>query len=171
MTTAHRFVAPRGLDDLFLYRLSRLVQVAGAPVIRLCEGRHGITRREWRLIAALAEQGAQLSSELAARVHLDRARTSKAISILVDKKLATRTPRPHDRRQIEVALTPAGRAIYDALFPEVVRLNQVLLADIERADLERLDAFIDMLQGRAEAWLAEAELPKADRARRARARD
>ena len=46
----------RPLDDLLLYRLSRLLSVAGSMVIKLCEGRFGITRREWRLIA-LSEPG------------------------------------------------------------------------------------------------------------------
>ena len=48
-----RLSAPQGLDDLLLYRLSRLLGVAGAPVIRLCEGQFGITRREWRVLALL----------------------------------------------------------------------------------------------------------------------
>ncbi len=168
MTSSHRLTDPRGLDDLFLYRLTRLMAVAGAPVIRLCEGRHGITRREWRLLAALADRGPQLSSELAEQVHLDRGRTSKAISVLVGKGLATREPRPHDRRLVEIALTPAGRAIHDALFPEVVRINQQLLADLGLEDLKRLDGLIEHLLSRAQATLAASELPKADRKRRGR---
>ncbi|MEG2632758.1 MAG: MarR family transcriptional regulator, partial [Comamonas sp.] len=53
---------PTSLDELLLFRIGRLLAIAGAPVIRLCEGQYGITRREWRLIAVLAQQGPLLSS-------------------------------------------------------------------------------------------------------------
>lgn len=165
----HPLIAPQGLDDLFLYRLTRLMAVAGAPVIRLCEGRHGITRREWRLIVALAMEGPRLSSELADRVHLDRGRTSKTVSLLAAKGLVTRQVRPHDRRQVEVALTPAGDAIYRSLFPEVADLNRSLLSVLEGEDLARLDELLHRLQAQAEARLSQADLPKADRRRRGRA--
>jgi len=50
-----------------LYRMSRLLAVGGSMVIRLCEGRFGITRREWRLVATLAGRGELSSSQLADR--------------------------------------------------------------------------------------------------------
>ena len=83
----------RPLDDLLLYRLSRLVGVAGGMVIRLCEGRFGITRREWRLIAVLASRGELGSSQLAEHAQLDRARTSKTTGSLVEKRLVSRVAR------------------------------------------------------------------------------
>ncbi len=48
-----RLAQPAAPDDLLLYRLSRLLGVGGIPVIRLCEGRFGTTRREWRVLALL----------------------------------------------------------------------------------------------------------------------
>ena len=52
-----RLASPGSLDDLLLYRINRLLSVAGSMVIRLCEGRFGITRREWRVLALLAQEG------------------------------------------------------------------------------------------------------------------
>ena len=43
--------APSADRDLLLYRLSAVLAGAGGIVIRQCEGRFGITRREWRLLA------------------------------------------------------------------------------------------------------------------------
>lgn len=163
----HHLSSPTALNELFLYRLTRLVGVAGSPVVRLCEGKYGITRREWRLIVALAGRGPLLSSELAKEVQLTRGLTSKAISELVEKGLITRTARPNDRRLADVGLTPAGRAIYDALFPEVVALNQSLLKGFNVDELDRLDDFLARLQLSAQQWIATAALPKADRRHRA----
>lgn len=160
-----RLGAPQGLDDLLLYRISRFLGVAGAPVIRLCEGQFGITRREWRVIALLADDDGLLSSQLAERAQLDRARTSKAITSLVSKKLLRREARPGDRRQAALALTEAGRALYASLFPLVLQINRDLLACLPEADVERLDAALDVLQRRADALSAQSTLPKADRRR------
>ena len=83
----HPWRQPSELDDLFLYHLARLMSSAGTMVVRLCEGRYGITRREWRVLALLAQDEGLLSSQLAQRAQLDRARTSRAITSLVGKKL------------------------------------------------------------------------------------
>jgi DNA-binding MarR family transcriptional regulator len=156
---------PTTLDDLLLYRLSRLVAVGGSMVIRLCEGRFGITRREWRVITWLAQEGDLLSSELADRIQLDRARTSRAVTSLVAKKLLRREAGAADRRQARLALTASGRALYDELFPLVVEINRGLLAPLAVADVQRLDASLAAMQAQAFRLVEAAELPKADRRR------
>ena len=155
----------RPLDDLLLYRLSRLLSVAGGMVIRLCEGRFGITRREWRLIATLASRGELGSSQLAEHAQLDRARTSKAVSSLVGKQLVSRTQAGSDRRHVALRLTPAGLAVYEALFPLVSQINEDLLAVLGADREQAFDAMMAELQARAEQMVAQAALPKADRRR------
>ena len=156
----------RPLDDLLLYRLSRLLAVAGSMVIRLCEGRFGITRREWRLIAVLASRGELGSSQLAGHAQLDRARTSKAVGSLVAKQLVSRVARAGDRRQVQLGLTDAGQALYDELFPLVTRINADLMGALDADDAARFDAALNLLQAKAERMVEAAVLPKADRGRR-----
>ena len=156
----------RPLDDLLLYRLSRLLAVAGSMVIRLCEGRFGITRREWRLIATLASRGELSSSQLAEHAQLDRARTSKAVSSLAGKQLVLRTHPAGDRRQVLLRLSERGQALYDELFPLVTRINAELMEALDAAEASRLDEALRRLQARAEQLASEAVLPKADRGRR-----
>ncbi|VTU30034.1 homoprotocatechuate degradation operon regulator, HpaR [Variovorax sp. PBS-H4] len=158
--------ARQPLDGLLLYRLSRLLSVAGSMVIRLCEGRFGITRREWRLIATLASRGELSSSELAEHAQLDRARTSKAVGSLVEKRLLSRTHPAGDRRQVLLQLTGRGQAVYDELYPLVTRINADLMATLDAGHAACLDEALRELQGRAEQLAAQAVLPKADRGRR-----
>ncbi len=160
-----RLAVPASLDDVLLYRMSRLLGTAGSMVIRLCEGSHGITRREWRLIASLALEGEMLSSELAERAQLDRARTSKAITSLVRKKLVQRQVKPGDRRKADVRLTDAGHALHEALYPLVLAINSELLSTLGAGEISALDSALDALQCRAEELVAAADLPKADRRR------
>ena len=163
---------PHDLDDLLLYKLSRLLSVGGSMVIRLCEGRFGITRREWRVIARLAQEQDLLSSELAARIQLDRARTSRAVTSLVGKKLVRRQPGTAARRQARLALTEKGRALHRELFPLVSEINRGLLAPLSAREAVRLDAMLARMQLRAQDMVAGSahDLPKADRRRGARAR-
>jgi DNA-binding MarR family transcriptional regulator len=167
---APRLRQPAGLDDLLLYKLSRLLAVGGSMVIRLCEGRFGITRREWRVIARLAQDPDLLSSELADRIQLDRARTSRAVTSLVAKKLVRRQAGVSDRRQARLALTDKGRALHHELFPLVCGINAGLLSPLRADEVQHLDAMLGALQQQADRLVAEAELPKADRRRGARSR-
>ena len=153
------------MGELFLYRLSRLQAVAVAPVGRLCQARYGVSRRVWRLIVVLARHGPVLSSELADFAQLDRARTSRIVTALVDLNLIAREVIPSDRRQARVSLTAKGRALYDEFLPVVVELNRQLLLALEPEEIAQLDGLMDRLAERAKANLAALDLPKQRRSR------
>lgn len=167
---AHRLAAPAALDDLLLYRLNRLLSTAGGMVIRLCEGRFGITRREWRVVALLAQHPGLISSELAARAQLDRARTSRAVTSLVAKQLVVREAGRADRRQARLSLSAEGRRVHDELFPLVAAINRDLLAVLDRPAQDSLDTALERMQQQADALVGAAVLPKADRRRGGRVR-
>ena len=171
MSLAHA----RTVDDLLNYRLSCLLASSGAMVTRLCEGRYGITRREWRLIALLAAHGAMSPSELAERAHLERARISRHITELVEKKLIRRVALADDRRRAEVDLTAEGQALYQELFPQSVGFNNEVLAALSPEELRVFEAALAKLTERADTILAAKPVTeKADRrhggARKLRAR-
>jgi len=158
------------LDDLLLYRLSRLVSTAGHMVIRLCEGGWGITRREWRVIALLGQEDGLMSSTLAERIQLDRARTSRAVTSLVEKQLVRRTAGQADRRQARLSLTLQGRTVYDGLMPRVRAINRELLSVLSPAEVGQLDEALERLQSQAARMAVAMPLPKADRRRGGRMR-
>jgi DNA-binding MarR family transcriptional regulator len=162
---------PASLGDLLLYRLGRLYATAGTMTLRVCEGEFGITRRQWRLLALLAEAGPLQPSVLAERAELDRARTSRALSSLVGQGLVEREALARDRRLALVQLSARGRALHQRMFPRIAAINRSLLAPLEATQVRRLDALLDALQGRAATLLAEATWPKANRRRGRRAGD
>lgn len=157
--------APR---ELLLFRLNRLAASSGQPLIRYCEGWHGISRREWRLILILSLQGPCSSSALAERARLAPGPTSKAVSQLVAKGIARRDPVPSDRRQVVIALNARGREIFDALHPVVQELNERLLSALTPQERQALDGLIGKLEQRVATWMTDVDLPKADRRHRHR---
>lgn len=139
------FAEPATVHDLLNYRLNCLLAGSGAMVTRLCEGRYGITRREWRLICILAVQGAMSPSELAEQAHLERARVSRHITDLVAKKLVARLGVPDDKRRALVELNERGRKLYEELFPQSVKFNNMVLQALTPAELAAFDVALTRL--------------------------
>lgn len=140
---------PGSLDDLLNYRLLKLYALSGAPVIRLLEGRYGIARREWRLIALLASRGPLSPSALADEAQLDRPRTSRAIGTLGAKGLLARVPQPGDHRRALVGLTARGQALVDEVFPQVAAINTAVVSALDAAAVQALDRALDTLTAQA----------------------
>jgi len=158
------FAAPATVEDLLNYRLSRLLASSGALVTRICEGRYGITRREWRLICILADHGAMSPSQLAERAHLERPRVSRHVSDLVTKRLFARVGDPDDRRRAWVDITARGRALHAEFFPQSVQLNNQVLATLTPAELAAFDQALAKLTCAADELVKSRPLPeKADR--------
>ncbi len=155
---------PQGLRDLLLYRISQVLAVAGAPITRLCEGRFGITRREWRLIALLAEADGLSSSELADLAQLDRARTSRSLTVLENKRLIERHPIPADGRRVRLELTDTGRQLFSLLWPLAAEHHRHLLSSISETQAEALDQALIQIHAHARSLLASyPDLPHANR--------
>ena len=163
---AASLLTPDGLGDLLLFRLGRLYATAGTMTLRVCEGEFGITRREWRLLALLAQAGPLQPSVLAERVALDRARTSRALSSLVAKGLVEREAVASDRRLALVRLSAAGQALHERMFPRIAGINRAMLDGLTPVQVHQLSALLDGLQARAVTLLAEAAWPKVNRGRR-----
>ena len=106
-------------------------------------------------------------SVLAERAHLDRARTSRAISTLVEKQLVTRTTAPSDRRGARLALTVQGQRLYQDLMPEVQEINRRILSVLSPEDMVQLDSYLARLHASAQTLKSEIapELPKTYRLR------
>lgn len=141
---------PEVLSDLLNYRLYRLYVACAAPGTRTLEGKWGVTRREWRLLASLATFGELAPSDLADRLHLDRPRTSRAISSLAAKGLAKRTTSGADARRALVGLTPSGQHIFDQAFPEIAAMNTRVLDVLDDKLLAALCTALDLLTRQAE---------------------
>ena len=161
-----RLSQPTGLQDMLLYRLNRLRAVGGGMVLRYCEGRFGVTRREWVMMALLSSGEVLQSSELALRAELNRSATSKAVTTMVKKGLVERRVLPGNRRITQLQLSEAGRRLYDEILPLVEEVNRELMAQLAPDEIESLDSMIERMQQQAdEMALRLSQMPRANRRR------
>lgn len=157
---------PEAVNELLNYRLNTLMAASGALTTRRCEGRFGITRREWRIVALLAVDGPLTPTELSERASLEPDRVSRLFTSLREKRLVTRTPDALDRRRVRVELTGRGRDLYDRMFPVSVGIHQAVLGVLTAQEMQVLDDLLSRLTERArDLNIQDERVYKADRRR------
>lgn len=159
------FEQPRSIFDLLNFRLSELMGISGSLVTRICENEYGITREEWQFVAMLAELDAASPSDLAALTTVDRSQASKTLRGLMVKGLVERQAVAGDGRKARVLLTPTGTALFQQLFPRVVKVHHEVLQDLGSAERQMLAQSLTAMQERALA-VAQAHKPRAAVGRR-----
>jgi DNA-binding MarR family transcriptional regulator len=167
MSSPSRLRQLETLVDMPLYRFSRLLAEAGSLVTRLCEGRFGITRREWRLLSYLAAHPNLPPSELAKIAGLDKAQSSRGVASLIDKHFVVRVCDPADRRRASLALTERGGRIHEELLPLIRHINRGLLAGLSDAEVDTLDVLLNRLHANSAQLVTslDTEFPRALRHR------
>lgn len=146
-----RLSDPQQHDDLLNYQLKRLFNIGGAPAVRLCEGRYGISRSQWRLIAALTEDGPMSPSRLCERTYWEQARVSKLLTEIMGKGLVERIEDDGDRRRATVRVSAAGRKLYAELFPQLAAINRRIMAALDESEALVLEECLRKLTERAQA--------------------
>lgn len=148
-----RLKEPQEHDDLLNYRLKRLLNLGAAPAIRLCEGRYGVARMEWRLVAALVESGSMSLSALVRRTEIDQARVSRAVDRLAEKGLLRRVREGADRRRTVIEVTSNGHQLYRELFPALSAINQRIMSVLDELEAVALEDYLQRLTSRAKEIL------------------
>ncbi|KAG0732362.1 hypothetical protein G6F23_014394 [Rhizopus arrhizus] len=131
-----------------MYLLYQAWSQSNPVFVRLCEGRFGITRREWRILACAVEGGIMNSAELAAAAKLDLPRTSRTLGTLCEKGWLRRLHDSADRRVVRVEATAEGIDRYQRLLPEVARLNDLLVQDLSLDEIALLRDFLARIEQR-----------------------
>ncbi len=111
-------------------RIERALKEAGVPM------------SVWRALLSVQRMEPCTMNELARYTTLERSSLTRTLDQMEDDGLVTRTTPPHDRRQILVALTPAGRAAYERGLAAVRAWNGAAAA---RLSEDRLEALLAML--------------------------
>ncbi|WP_108260565.1 MarR family winged helix-turn-helix transcriptional regulator [Mangrovicoccus ximenensis] len=137
------------IESFFPYRLAIAAESFSRRLATVYGREFGLSREEWRMLFLL-RGGAVNSAELGRRTTLDKVQVSRAGQRLEDRGLITRRVLPADRRLREFRLTEAGRALFDAAFPEVEDTAAGLLDRLAPEDRAALMQGLDALMAAME---------------------
>ncbi|HEX7043057.1 MAG TPA: MarR family transcriptional regulator [Burkholderiales bacterium] len=147
---ASSLAQPPDITGLLGYRLHAIVAKISSVAIRICEGRYGISRREWHIMGLLDARGPQTPSQLAGSCHLDRPRVSRAISALAAKGLVIRRPVENDRKRALLSLTSAGRELQKRIFEDIACVNAAVIEGLDEEQLQQLHRLLVFLSEKAD---------------------
>jgi DNA-binding MarR family transcriptional regulator len=133
------------------YRLALLAETVSRTVAQIYADRFGLSRPEWRVLAALGELGAIAAKDVAPHSALDKMAVSRAVAGLEARGCLTREDDPADRRNRILHLTPRGRALYEKIVPLALARETYLLAALTDEERETFRRILAKLQARAEA--------------------
>lgn len=149
MKMANNDKAPAGnVETLLNFRLWKLSSLSTAPVTRLCEGRYGVTRREWSVLAMVVHHGPLTPLEVSERSSLDRTRVSRTIAALVDKGLLAKTT-TRTGRTMRVHASDSGLEAYREIHPQIADVNAQVLSALTPEEQGRFIEYLDRLTVKA----------------------
>lgn len=138
------------LQQFFPYRIAVIAEVISQSVAQVYRERFGLTRDEWRVLAALAGAGTVRTSHVIESSTLEKMQVSRAVTRMEKDGLLERLPDPQDGRGWLLRLKPAGRALYNKVVPVVQAREEFLLDALSAQEREVLDAALDKLRQRAQ---------------------
>ena len=133
------------LQRYFPYRLARLAEQVSLAVAEVYSERFALTRQEWRVLAILGVRPEIATKEIGPLTTLDKMQVSRAVQGLQSRGIASRKHHPDDRRELIVALTPAGHSLYRKIVPYALARETELLSALTAEEAKVLDRVMHKL--------------------------
>jgi MarR family transcriptional regulator, transcriptional regulator for hemolysin len=107
--------------------------------------RSGMSRAKWTLIAAVARNPGATQRQIAAILEVTEVTAGRLIDRLCEDKYLERQENPDDRRSYKVYLTDAAHPVLEKLGELAAVHTDEAFAGLEEADLEKLDALLEVI--------------------------
>ena len=126
------------LDEYLPYLVNRVGGALVESYTRRALAAHKLTIDMWRVLAALSNNGGQRQIDLADVTSIEASTVSRLVTRLVRLGLVTRGRSETSNREVQVQLSPKGRALVKKLIPVALGLEETASAGISAADLAQL---------------------------------
>ena len=132
-----------------------LTQVIGARDRELAQGLrdYGLRVPEWRALAALYSTQRCTMSELAELATIDRTTLTRTVDRMQDAGWLARLADDADARITRLALTAAGKRMFERVWPEVQRLNDLALAGLSASQIESLRRILNQMRANLDEYV------------------
>lgn len=145
--------------DLDRHPFFWLTQVIAARDRELAQGLrdYGLRVPEWRALAALYSKKRCTMSELADFATIDRTTLTRTVDRMQEAGWIARLHDEADARITRLALTTTGRRMFERIWPEVQRLNNLALAGLSSAQIESLRRILAQMRANLEDYVEGGE--------------
>ncbi len=123
---------------------------------------HGLKPRQLAALIELRDHGELSQQALCGRLHVDPTNLVEVLNELEDHGYATRRRDPEDRRRHRVVVTKKGLAVIDKVSATMDEVEGELLADLDAAEREALEALLHSIWERAGGYDAYSEVAAAE---------
>lgn len=91
---------------------------------------------QWYVLFQLANHGPTSQRDFPALLQIEKPALSEVVRALVRKGFVDQAPDPNDQRQRVLALTDAGRGLWDTLPDPIAQILAIAFEDVDAATLE-----------------------------------
>ena len=136
-----------------------LTQVIGLRDRELAQGLrgYGIRVPEWRALAALYSQHLCTMSQLSDYTTIDRTTLTRTVDRMEEAGWLERRADEADMRVTRLVLKPAGRRMFERIWPTVEQFNLLALEGLSRNDIASLYRILARMRANLEEYVAEGE--------------
>jgi DNA-binding MarR family transcriptional regulator len=134
-----------------------LTQVIGARDRELAQGLRdcGLRVPEWRLLAALYARPDSTMSDLAELATIDRTTLTRTVDRMEEAGWLARAADSADMRVTRLALSAAGRRMFERIWPEVEKLNALALEGLSKAEIRDLHRILERMRANLDEYVSE----------------
>ncbi len=123
------------LANYLPYLVNRLGSALVENFTATALAQHDLNIDAWRVLAVLANQGAQRQIDLAALTSIDVSTMSRLVTRMVRMGLVTRRRSATSNREVVIELAVKGRGLVARIIPLAHRLEQTASAEIPAKDM------------------------------------
>ena len=128
------------LETFLPYRLNQAAERVSQRFAAQYRTRYGMTRPEWRALAALGAYGRMTATEIGVNSSMHKTKVSRAVKALEEKRWLKRREDMSDRRIEHLELTPAGKRIHGEMIALARVYEQELARLLGEDGLKQLEA-------------------------------
>ena len=131
------------LDHFLPYRLSFTANLVSDAVASAYQALFGLRIPEWRVIAVTAESADGITQQaIGLKTRMDKVTVSRAARSLIARDLIARMPHAADQRSHLLVLTNDGKALYEAVVPKALALEQEIFSHFAKGELDQFAAML-----------------------------
>ena len=154
----------RAGDGLLSNRLLALATLLRRSANLLYRHELELSEVEWRILAIVGDHAPLKFGALVEILALDKGQLSRNVTALVERRILARISDTRNGREAQIALTPHGQEMFDALIALALERNQNLVAGLTQAEVATLLVLLDRLLVNAKLMLAQRTAsPPSDR--------